>query len=225
MVVMINPLSYLASVISVILEPNQSKTYKYSSYNEYKKVQIEGNIKKIDRVWSKEQNILFLSNYILEHFGKPSFGICHGSRRGLEQKWFSQALGISVIGTEISPTASNFPNTIEWDFHNVKQEWLGAVDFIYSNSFDHSYDPEKCLDSWMSCVSPAGCCILEWTNGHINSNELDPFGATRAAYISLINKKYHIYDIVRAPQEKFWQLRKTCFFIVVHSNYQPSIRR
>ena len=49
---------------------------------------------------------------------------------------------VKVIGTEIASDAENrFPNTIEWDFHNVKDEWLNNVDFIYSNSFDQQIVP------------------------------------------------------------------------------------
>ena len=33
-------------------------------------------------------------------------------------------------------------------FPEVKPEWIGKADFIYSNSFDHSYDP--------ACASIAG---------------------------------------------------------------------
>ena len=36
-----------------------------------------------------------------------------------------------MIDTEISETAEQFPNTIQWDFHKVKPEWLSSVDFIY----------------------------------------------------------------------------------------------
>ncbi|WDT79188.1 MAG: hypothetical protein MPW14_18850 [Candidatus Manganitrophus sp.] len=125
-------------------------------YEKYRQIQTEGNKKKIDRVWVQEENIDFLSRYIAERIGTPQFGICHGTRRGLEQSWFGARLKCKVIGTEISDTAAQFPNTIQWDFHEVKQEWVGAVDFIYSNSFDHSYDPEKCINAWMSCVKPGG---------------------------------------------------------------------
>jgi hypothetical protein len=47
------------------------------------------------------------------------------------------------MGTEISDTAGQFPYTIQWDFHKTKAEWIDATDFIYSNCFDHSYDPQK----------------------------------------------------------------------------------
>lgn len=148
-------------------------------YARYRQIQIDGNKRKLDRVWAIEENIHFLAHYILERNPRPEFGICHGTRRGLEQQWFSSVLQCPVIGTEISDTATQFPNTIQWDFHQVKPEWLGSVDFIYSNSFDHSYDPETCLNAWMSCLKPGGVCILERgdSDGVLHSNRLDPFGA------------------------------------------------
>ena len=39
---------------------------------------------------------------------------------------------------------------IEWDFNNVKDEWVNNTDFIFSNSFDHTDKQEECLDAWMS---------------------------------------------------------------------------
>ena len=91
---------------------------------------------------------------------KPQRGICHGTRNGSEQKSFSKYLGIPVLGTDISETAHMFPNTIQWDFHNVKDEWINNIDFIYSNSLDHSYDPIHCLRQWFKCLKPGGICIL-----------------------------------------------------------------
>ncbi|MEJ0015745.1 MAG: hypothetical protein WDN25_04115 [Acetobacteraceae bacterium] len=48
-----------------------------------------------------------------------------------------------MLGTEISDTATQSSTTIQWDFHEVKPEWLNSVDFIYSVSWDHRYDPVK----------------------------------------------------------------------------------
>jgi hypothetical protein len=148
-------------------------------YERYRQTQIEGNKKKIDNVWAKEENIAFLSSYIKSRIGQINFGICHGTRRGREQEWFGKYLGCRVIGTEISDTAGQFPNTVQWDFHDTMPEWLDSVDFIYSNSFDHSYDPEKCINSWLACLKKGGICILEHTPSHTSSgsNQLDPFGA------------------------------------------------
>ncbi|PZQ43933.1 MAG: hypothetical protein DI551_11175 [Micavibrio aeruginosavorus] len=109
------------------------------------------------------------------------------------------------MGTEISETAKDFPNTIQWDFHNVKPEWIGSVDFIYSNSFDHSYDPEKCLNAWMSCITPNGLCILEHSAEHAikGASALDPFGAELMQMPYLITKwgngAFGASEILKAP--------------------------
>jgi len=176
-------------------------------YEKYRQIQESGNKHKIDRVWVIEENIAFLSAYIKSVVDAPQFGICHGTRRGKEQEWFRKYLGCNVIGTEISPTAENFPNTIRWDFHDVKPEWVNAVDFIYSNSFDHSYDPEKCLNTWMSCVRKGGVCILEHSSLHEpqGANKLDPFGADLALMPYLITTwgkgKYVVRQLLEAPKK------------------------
>ena len=150
-----------------------------------------------------EDNISFLADYIRNTMGDAQFGICLGTRRGKEQEWFRKYLECDVIGTEISPTATQFPNTIEWDYHEVKAEWVDSVDFIYSNSFDHSYDPEKCLNAWMSCIKKGGVCILEHTSGHESATRLDPFGAHLSVMPYLIlnwgNGKFHVREILDAP--------------------------
>lgn len=146
-------------------------------YERYRAVQTEGNHRKLANVWVLEENIAFLSEYLRSHLSGIEFGLCHGTRRGDEQAWFRKYLGCEVIGTEISDTATQFPHTIQWDFHEVKDEWVDSVDFIYSNALDHSYDPEKCLGAWMRCVRPGGFCIIEHTPRHERATELDPFGA------------------------------------------------
>lgn len=177
-------------------------------YERYREIQTAGNKSKLDRIFAQEENIAFLSRYIRERIAQPQRGICHGTRRGLEQKWFRDYLGCDVIGTEISDTASQFPHTIQWDFHDVKEEWIKAIDFIYSNSLDHSYDPKKCLNAWMSCVRPGGLCILEQTseNEPSRATERDPFGAELAQMPYLIVRwgagRYAVREIVPAPVTK-----------------------
>lgn len=188
-------------------------------YEKYRRIQIEGNKRKTDRVWVIEENIAFLSRQIQRILGSPRFGLCHGTRRGLEQAWFKKYLGCDVLGTEISDTASQFPDTIQWDFHDVKPEWIGATDFIYSNAFDHSYDPEKCLNAWMSCLRRGGICILEHSSGHAASavTALDPFGAdiVMMPYLVVTWGKglYGVREILEAPEKR--EDVQYLFFLIV----------
>lgn len=176
-------------------------------YEQYRQIQIEGNKYKVHKVWVIEENIAFVSRLVRRLVGNPRFGLCHGTRRGLEQAWFRKYLDCEVLGTEISDTANEFPDTVQWDFHEVKPEWINAVDFIYSNAFDHSYDPEKCLNAWMSCLKPGGLCILEHSSGHAaaTATQLDPFGADIVMMPYLIvtwgKGLYGVREIVEAPKK------------------------
>jgi len=175
-------------------------------YEKYCEIQTEGNKSKINITWVQEDNIKFLAKYIKTIVPNPKFGLCHGTRRGNEQKWFRESLDCEVIGTEISDTAEQFEHTIRWDFHEIKPEWIRAVDFIYSNSFDHTYDPEKCLNAWMGCLKKGGICILEHSSGHTKSTSLDPFGADIIIMPYLITSwgkgRYGVREILDAPIKK-----------------------
>ena len=83
-----------------------------------------------------------------------------------------------------------FPNTIQWDFHDVKDERIDSIDFIYSNSLDHSYDAKYCLKQWFRCLRKDGICIINGTtwNTPWTTKKLDPFGYTKNGLKSMINE-------------------------------------
>lgn len=197
-------------------------------YSQYKMVQVKANKNKINCVWVQEENIEFLSGYIKDRISDIRLGLCHGTRQGLEQKWFKEKLSCEMIGTEISDTAINYPNTIQWDFHDVKPEWISSVDFIYSNSLDHSYNPEKCLNAWVSCLTDDGIIILEHSVDDVKSKETDPFGAELCMMPYLILKwskgGYAIIDILEAPKKsKFKNNEYMTYFLVIKK--QNSIQK
>ena len=185
------------------------RVHKYKNYEEYKKIQVMANKQKIKSVFADGNAIKkVLVPYILSVIDSPKFGICHGTRNGTEQQSFitgfmDNNLTVDILGTEISDTAKNYPNTIEWDFHEVKDEWINSVDFIYSNSFDHSYKPKECLDSWMSCLNDKGLCFIEWTeDANGNSRPMDPFAASFDEYKELIQEKYELVEVLENEPNK-----------------------
>jgi len=177
-------------------------------YQAYRQIQVAGYRQKSGFVWAVEDNIAYLSAYIRKAVGNLSFGLCHGTRTGKEQAWFRKYLRCEVLGTELSHLARDLPDTIEWDFHQVKPEWVGKVDFIYSNSFDHSYDPRACLNAWMSCLQPRGLCILEHSTSHgpDAADTLDPFGAELWMMPYLVatwsEGRYGVREILPAPKKQ-----------------------
>jgi hypothetical protein len=170
--------------------------YKHDNYKQYKKAQIVKNKKKINLVWVKRPEIQLISKKIKKLIPNASFGICHGVRNAWEVKQLRNLLGINVLGTDIAPSATQFENTIQWDFHNVKDEWKDNVDFIYSNSFDHSYDPESCLDAWMKCIKKgSGICFIHWMSTNTAKiDAADCFAAPAKEFKELFNKKYRVID-------------------------------
>jgi SAM-dependent methyltransferase len=158
----------------------------------YRRTQIAANKRKINNQWVPEEHIAILSRYMLEQGVQVRHGICHGTRRGNEQMWFRTYLGpdADVFGTEISDTATDFPFTIQWGFHDVKPEWLGRMDFVYSNSWDHAHDPERAFAGWASCLRPGGLLLLDhgWNYLPQRVGATDPFGITEAGLIAMLNR-------------------------------------
>lgn len=192
-------------------------------YDLYRSIQVDGNKRKLDKCWVKKENIQELAEILSQRLPQINKGVCHGSRQGKEQVWFREFLGnsVEVFGTDISDTATRFPYSIQWDFHEVKPEWIGAFDFIYSNSLDHSYDPDKALNAWMSCLKPHGICILEHAQSHgVGAvNQLDPFGAQLEIMPYLVSLwgrgKFAVSELIDAPRasdggrhDKFLLIRK-----------------
>jgi hypothetical protein len=164
---------------------------KYETYDEYVRLQCEAAVRKRKYIWAQEDVLKLLSKQVRKlNIDKP-FGICHGVRNGFEVDFLRKELAdisADVIGTEISDEVSKENEfTICWDFHEVKPEWIGKVDFIYSNSFDHSYKPAECIAAWMSCISPKGACFLEWTNTHNagKTGDVDCFQSSLDEYLEL----------------------------------------
>jgi hypothetical protein len=166
-------------------------------YEQYRRLQNMQSKKSVEKVWASEENIEFLAGYLKGRLDKVKFGLCHGTKRGMEQQWFMKHLGPGALvdGTEIADWAKNFQNTIQWDFHEVKPEWRDACDFIYSNALDHSYDPEKAVRAWMSCVKPGGFCFVEWNVYGEPLNITDPFSADLVQLV---------YAVTKWGDGKFW---------------------
>jgi len=186
------------------------KLWKFNSYEEYKDAQLVGyNAKVNSHSWVDTYSVRGIVSYILDYNPDVSFGLCHGTRRGIEQEEFNKTfdrlgLDVTVIGTEISAEAQDrFSNTIEWDFHKVKDEWINSIDFIFSNSFDHSYDPERALDSWMKCLNNKGLCFIEWNkDSDGKSRSMDPYAASVDEYIELIEQKYELVEVLENEPDK-----------------------
>jgi hypothetical protein len=180
-----------------VLEGEEMRLFRYGTdgavdLDLYRQLQTEANKMKIENQWVPEEHIEILSNYMVGAGWKPKTGICHGTRRGNEQVWFRKHLptGAVVIGTEISDTATEFPYTIQWDFHDVDPAWVGKTGFVYSNSWDHAHDPERAFAGWIRCLKKGGYLMLDhgWNYQPDRVSAMDPFGISQAGLIKMLNR-------------------------------------
>ncbi len=85
----------------------------------------------------------------------------------MEVEWFNDHLGpLSVIGTDIDPIASKNSKVEKWNFQEQNQDWVSKFDFVYSNSHDHSSNPEQTFKIWSEQIKPDGFIILEHSRSH-----------------------------------------------------------
>jgi hypothetical protein len=162
-------------------------------YETYRTVQTIANKAKLDWRAVKRDNIAYLCKALTASGVNLRSILCHGTRNAAEQKFFQESLpNATILGTEISETATQFPMTIQWDFHEVKPEWRGAFDIVFSNSWDHSYDPHTLFPAWLSCVAPNGALVLEWSTIYekTEADAVDPFRATLEGLLGIL--KQHI---------------------------------
>jgi len=186
--------------------------HKYNSYEEYKEAQIKLNKKKIDLVWADENTLKKVSNIVTNSIEKQNksskqiLGICHGTRNGFEQNFLNKIMPNSnIIGTDISETALKYENSVHWDFHDEKEEWLGKFDFVYSNSLDQSWRPKHALSTWLNQVKKDGVVILEHSIYHSpeHAGEGDPFGVRPVVMPYVLTEWFgHKISISHYLQEK-----------------------
>lgn len=160
------------------------KIYEYKNYDDYISAQVDANVKKIDNVWVQETTV----NKIKSIKQAANIILCHGTRNGAELKLFKKYYPTaSITGTEISHTATKFANTIQHDFHEELPNMLGKCDIIYSNSFDHSYDPNKCLSTWINQLNESGLLFIELIPpGKVKRS--DPLTISTNEVVELVNK-------------------------------------
>lgn len=165
------------------------KVYNYKNYEEYVDAQVSANKHKLNQIWVKEDTIATIASkkQIVSNI------LCHGTRNGAEQKMFQTHFpAANIIGTEISNTATQFSNTIQHDFHEVNNDWINLFDIVYSNSWDHSYDPDKSLEAWKDQLNDDGYLCIEFAN--VSPKPSDPFFATDEDILKLFNA--HGLDLI-----------------------------
>lgn len=173
-------------------------------YETYRRIQQLGNQTKIDLIFTTEESIGLIARHAQSRINPVNRILCHGTRNGTEQKWFQRHFPkAEVLGTEISETATNFPMTLRWDFHEIRDGWEGHWDILYSNSWDHTYDPHKLFSVWARSLRPGGLLYLEHTRFHEEIDRLDLFGADPVALRKFVEQSGLFYiETLDAPDQQ-----------------------
>ena len=101
------------------------KLFKYKNYEDYKKNQIEANIRKINNSYVDPNSLHSLLNYLVEDLKiNPKLILCHGTRRGLEQQYIIDFLKYADIGIEDL-------DTIEISKNDISQNAAESVNEIF----------------------------------------------------------------------------------------------
>lgn len=152
------------------------KIYEHKTYEEYVEWQTKVNKIKLNWVYARDHAL----KTICDHKKTADFIICHGTRNGAEQRYFKNYFSNAyVIGTEISETANQFEMTIQHDFTFPVEDWIGKADIVYSNSFDHSMNPEKTIQTWRDQLKPSGTIYIEYNEGQSVCEPADCLEATQ----------------------------------------------
>lgn len=155
--------------------------HQYESYEAYRATQVFHNKRKLGSVWADAPTLDLLIDRVKVEFGaeRRLFALCHGSRNGFEQNYIAEKLAVDILGTDISETATQFPRSVQWDFHDRNEEWLSRCDFVYTNSLDQSWKPREAVAAWLDQLCLGGLLFIEHTDKHgpSGAGEMDPFGA------------------------------------------------
>lgn len=192
------------------------KLIKFDNYDEYKTAQVAANELKFSHVFAERGELERIAADFAASVPAAGNGLCHGVRNGYEVQVLRSLLpGLDLLGTDISDTAKSVPNCIVWDMHEVKPEWLGKIDFMYSNSWDHCYDPKVLFERWAACLSYHGRLYLPYTELHsergvTESSKYDAFGCSLDELIEILRRTLVVEGVLEiAPRAtaKLWKRR------------------
>ena len=182
--IVVRTINNVISKIGYRITPDDGRSdvylHEYDSYEQYRATQVHHNIRRLANVWADATTLDRVAARVRQ--AKPEGeirGLCHGSRNGWEQAHFNgKHPGFKVIGTDISETATQFADSVAWDFHDHNPDWVGQFDFVYSNSLDQGWQPRQALAEWFNQITPDGLVIIEHTADHGpgSASSMDPFG-------------------------------------------------
>ncbi len=80
----------------------------------------------------------------------------------------------SCVGVEINPLARR-SDILIGSYDDLPAQWEGTFGVVFSNSFDHAYDPIQVAQTWRRVIRPGGYLVLDFPEQQ-RAAAIDPVG-------------------------------------------------
>lgn len=193
-------------------DANQFKQRAYTSYEEYVRHQQSKfghlDLTEYDRTYREQLRERLRSLTLLQ----PGASVlCLGARQGTEVKAFHD-LGCFAVGLDLNPGKNN-QFVLPGDFHHV-QFPSASVDVIFTNSFDHTFDPQKLIGEITRLLKPDGLLIIEAIQGEAEQSSPDYYASfwwQKIDDLVALLAQQNFKVIHRAPFAQPWPGEQICF--------------
>jgi SAM-dependent methyltransferase len=156
-------------------DSNGLKQRQYSSYAEYVRHQQSKfgylDLTEYDRIYREQLRERLRDQPFVK---RGASILCLGARQGTEVRAF-QDLGCFAVGLDLNPGPNN-RWVLPGDFHEVPFPDQ-SVDVIFTNSFDHAFDPQKLIAEIRRLLKNDGVLILEAMQGEAENVSPDYYAS------------------------------------------------
>jgi SAM-dependent methyltransferase len=195
------------------------KRREYSSYDEYVRHQ-QSKFQYLDLADYDAKYRRQLAERLKNLPGlKPSASVlCLGARQGTEVKAFLD-LGCFAVGLDLNPGREN-KFVLHGDFHQI-QFVTDSVDVIFTNSFDHAFDPEKLIAEIIRLLKPSGMLIVEAIHGEAEETAPDHYASfwwQRVDDLAALLTRHGFQNVRRISFEQPWRGEQLVFTLPKREN-------
>ena len=137
--------------------------------------------------------------------------LCLGARQGTEVKAFLD-LGCFAVGLDLNPGKEN-KFVLHGDFHQI-QFASESADVVFTNSFDHVFDPEKMIGEIVRVLKPGGLLIVEAIHGEAQESAPDHYASfwwQRVDDLVALLAGHGFASVRRSSFQQPWPGEQICF--------------
>jgi SAM-dependent methyltransferase len=150
--------------------------------------------------------------------------LCLGARQGTEVKAFHD-VGCFAVGLDLNPGREN-KFVLPGDFHNV-QFPAQSVDVVFTNSFDHAFNPQKLIGEIIRLLKPGGLLIVEAIHGEAQATAPDHYASfwwQRVDDLVALLGRHGFQVERRVGFQEPWPGEQICFSLGSQGNVREGVK-